>query len=90
MRRVNQVALASDKAMRGRFAMRSALTKDTAVWTIVSFGIGSFVCGMLFMLALKNYFQNDATFLYLFLFLIFPMHIFSSVVNTRRIVKAIP
>lgn len=70
--------------------MPSALTKDTAVWTMISLGIGSFVCGMLFMLALKYYFQNDATYLYLFLLLILPLHIFSSVVNTRRIVKVIP
>jgi hypothetical protein len=73
-----------------RFAMPTALTKDTAIWTIVSLGIGSFVSGMLFMLALKYYFQNDATYFYLFLFLIFPLHIFSSIVNMRRIVKAIP
>jgi hypothetical protein len=70
--------------------MPSALTKDTAIWTMVSFGAGSFVSGMLFMLALKNYFQNDATYLYLFVFLIFPLHIFSSIVNARRIVKALP
>jgi hypothetical protein len=73
-----------------RFAMPSAVSKDTAVWTLVSLGIGSFVCGMLFMLALKNYFQNDATYLYLFVFLIFPLQIFSSIVNGRRIVKTIP
>lgn len=70
--------------------MPSAVSKDTAVWTLVSLGIGSFVCGMLFMLALKNYFQNDATYLYLFVFLIFPLQIFSSIVNGRRIVKTIP
>jgi hypothetical protein len=70
--------------------MPSALTKDTAVLSMVSLSIGSFVCGMLFMLALKNYFQNDATYLYLFLLLLFPLYIFSSVVNARRIVKAIP
>jgi hypothetical protein len=92
---VNQAALASDKAMQRRQCkegspMSSALTKDTAVLSMVSLSIGSFVCGMLFMLALKNYFQNDATYLYLFLLLLFPLYIFSSVVNARRIVKAIP
>ena len=70
--------------------MPSALTKDTAIWTMASFGIGSFVCGMLFMLALKNYFQNDTAYFYVFLFVIFPLFIFSSIVNARRIVKAIP
>jgi hypothetical protein len=70
--------------------MPSTLTKDTAAWTLVSLGIGSFVSGMLLMLALKYYFQNDATFLYLFLFMIFPLHIFASIVNARRIVRTIP
>lgn len=70
--------------------MPSAVSKDTAVWTLLSLGIGSFVCGMLFMLALKNYFQSDATYLYLFVFLIFPLQIFASIVNGRRIVKTIP
>ena len=70
--------------------MPATLTKDTAIWTIVSFGLGSFVCGMLFMLALKNYFQNDSAYFYVFLFLIFPLYVFSFIVNARRIVKAIP
>jgi hypothetical protein len=66
------------------------LTRDTAAWTLISLGIGSFVCGMLFMLALKNLFQHDATYLYLFLFLLFPLHVAASIVNARRLVKAIP
>ena len=70
--------------------MPPPLTKNTAAWSLVSLGIGSFVCGMLFMLALRNYFQNDATFLYLFLFVLLPLQGFASVVNARRLVKAIP
>lgn len=70
--------------------MPPALTKDTAVWMLISLGIGSFVSGMMFMLALKDYFQHDATYLYLFLFLIFPLHVVSSIVNVRRLVKSIP
>jgi|HubBroStandDraft_5_1064220.scaffolds.fasta_scaffold386475_2 hypothetical protein len=70
--------------------MPSVLTKDAAIWTIVSLVIGSFVCGMLLMLALRYYFQNNAIFLYVFLFLIFPMHIVSCIVNGRRLVRVIP
>ncbi len=70
--------------------MPSALTRSTAAWTLVSLGIGSFVGGMLFMLALRNYFQNDATFLYLFVFLLLPLHGVASIVNARRLLKYIP
>ncbi|HEY1747629.1 MAG TPA: hypothetical protein VGG11_12815 [Xanthobacteraceae bacterium] len=70
--------------------MSSALTKDTAIWTLISMVLGSFVCGILLMVGLRNYFQNDAILLYVFLFLIFPLHIFSCIVNGRRLVRVIP
>ena len=69
--------------------MSPALTKSTAAWSLVSLGMGSFVGGMLFMLALRNYFQNDATFLYLFLFVLLPLQGVASIVNARRILKSI-
>jgi len=70
--------------------MPFARTKDAVIWNIVSLGIGSFVSGMLLMLALKLYFQGDPTFMYLDLFLLLPLFVVSSVVTVRRILKAIP
>jgi hypothetical protein len=78
------------QSRESRFAMPAALTKNTAAWTLVSFAIGSFVSGMIFMIALKDYFQRDPAYMYLFLFLLFPLYIVSSVVNGRRLVKSIP
>ena len=65
-------------------------TKDAIVWNIVSLGLGSFVSGMLLMLALKSYFQGDPTFMYLDLFLLLPLFILASAVTVRRILKVIP
>ena len=70
--------------------MPSAPAKDAAIWNIVTLCIGSFVGGMILMLALSFYLRNDPTFLYLYLFLLFPLFIFSSIVTARRILKAIP
>jgi len=70
--------------------MPFAPTKDAVIWNIVSLGTGSFVSGMLLMLALRSYLQSDPTYMYLYLFLLLPLFILSSIVTARRILKAIP
>ena len=70
--------------------MASASPKDTVIWSVVAMVAVSVAFGMLLMLGIQKTMQNDLTHILIVLLVILPLLVLSIVVNTRRILKAIP
>jgi len=70
--------------------MSSAAVRKKVIWIILSLAVVSWSFGILFAAAVQKAMQNDSTFLWIWLFGLFPLFVLVIVVNTRRILHAIP
>jgi hypothetical protein len=65
------------------------MTRDRVIWSIISVASASFALGILFLCAVQRSLAHDETYSRL-LFLLIPLCLLSVVVNTRRVIKALP
>ena len=65
------------------------MSRDRAIWTVISVAISSFAVGILLICALQRSLAHDNSYAWLLSFLI-PFCLLSVVINTRRVIKALP
>jgi len=70
--------------------MSSAAVRNKVIWIILSLVVLSWSFGILLANAVQKAMQNDPTFLWIWLLGLLPLFVLVTILNTRRILKAIP
>jgi hypothetical protein len=74
----------------GAFGMSHASIRQRVIWTIIALVVLSFTFGILFSNAIQRSMQQDFVYMWLWLLLELPLLFVAVVINTRRILNAIP